>query len=83
MEINQHGKLMDTEAVVQKCSVKKVFLKISQNLPENTLCQSLLFKKETLAQVFLSEFYKIFKNTYFYTTPLVAASLDCRPLHSE
>ena len=23
------------EAVVQKCSVKKVFLKISQNLPEN------------------------------------------------
>ena len=27
----------DTEAIVQRCSVKKVFLQISQNLQENTL----------------------------------------------
>ena len=31
-------------------------------------------EKETLAQVFSSEFCEIFKNTYFYRTPLVAAS---------
>ena len=31
-------------------------------------------KKETLAQVFSSEFCKISKNTFFYRTPLVAAS---------
>ena len=38
------------------------------------LCQSLFFKKETLAQVFSCEFCGIFKNTFFYRTPLVAAS---------
>ena len=31
-------------------------------------------KKETLAQVFSCEFYEISKNTFFYRTPLVAAS---------
>ena len=31
-------------------------------------------KKETLAQMFSCEFYEIFKNTFFYRTPLVAAS---------
>ena len=31
-------------------------------------------KKETLAQVFSSEFCKIFKNTFCYRTPLVAVS---------
>ena len=40
----------DSEAVVQRCSVKKVFSKIS------------------------CEFCEIFKNTYFYRTPMVAAS---------
>ena len=49
------------------------------------LCQSLFFnkvagqacnfiKKETLAQVFSCEFCEISKNTFFYRTPLVAAS---------
>ena len=32
-------------------------------------------KKETLAQVFSSEFCEISKNTFFYKTPLVAAFL--------
>ena len=31
-------------------------------------------KKETLAQVFSCEFCKIYKNTFYYRTPLVAAS---------
>ena len=45
---------------------------------EKHLCQSLFFnkveKKEILAQVFSCEFCKIFKNTFFYRTLLVAAS---------
>ena len=42
--------------------------------------QSLFFnkvdfiKKETLAEVFSCEFYEIFKNTFSYRIPLVAAS---------
>ena len=43
-------------AVAQTCSVKKVFLEISQT-----------------SQVFSCEFCEIFKNTFFYGTPLVAA----------
>ena len=31
-------------------------------------------KKETLAQAFSCEFYEISKNTFFYRTPLLAAS---------
>ena len=67
------------EAVVQRCSVKKVLLEISQNSQENT-CARISFliklqaKKEILAQVFSCEFCEISKNTFFYRTPLVAAS---------
>ena len=55
---------------------KKVHLKISQN-QKKYLCQSFFFskvesfiKKETLAQVLSCEFCKIFKNTFFYRTPV-------------
>ena len=56
------------EAVAQRCSVKKMFSEISQNLQENT-CARVFFlvnfiKKETLAQVFSCEFCKISKNTF-------------------
>ena len=61
-----------TEAVVQ-CSVKKVFLEISQNSPENT-CAGVSYKKETLVQVFSCEFCEISNNTFLQRTPLVAAS---------
>ena len=64
-----------SEAVVRRCSVEKVFLEVSQNLQENT-CARVSFliklpeacnfiKKETMAQVFSCEFYKISKNTFF------------------
>ena len=54
------------------------------------LCQRLFFnkvsgkgcnfiKKETLAQAFSCEFCEIFKNTFFYRTPLVAASVFTQP----
>ena len=72
-------------------SVKKVILKISQNLQEKQLFQSLVFnkvadlacnfiKKETLAQVFSCEFCEIFKNTFSYRTPLVAASVTLKQM---
>ena len=74
-----------TEAVARRCSVKKVFLEISQNSKENT-CARVSFliklrtsacnfiKKETLAKVFSCEFCEISKSTFFYKTPPVAAS---------
>ena len=43
----------------QRCSV------IKGVLTRKHLCQSLFFKKETLAQVFFCEFYEISKNTLF------------------
>ena len=75
------------EAVVRKCSVRKVFFEISQNSQEKTYASDSLliklqalacnfFKKESLVQVFSCE---IFKNTFFYKTPPVAASetIEC------
>ena len=58
------------EAVVQRCSVKKVLLEISQNSQENNF-----IKKEALAQVFSSEFCEISNKTFLQRTPLVAASI--------
>ena len=60
---------------------KKMFLKILQNLQGNTCARVFfnkvtvlkpptLFKKETLAQVFSGEFWKIFKNFFFNRIPL-------------
>ena len=64
-----------TEAVVQMCSVKRLFLKISQNVQENTCARisflinlqapATLLKKETGARVFSCEFSKILKNIFF------------------
>ena len=55
-----------SEAVIQRCSVKKV-------LHEHKACN--FIKKETLAQVFSCEFCEISKKTFFYRTHLVAASV--------
>ena len=75
----------ETEAVAQMCSVKKVFLENLQNLQEIT-CARVSFltklqaeacnfiKKEALAQVLCRKFCEIFKKTFFYRTPLMAAS---------
>ena len=69
------------EVVAQRCSVKKVLLKISQRSQENT-CATVSFliklqagacnfiKKETLAQVFSREFCEISKKTFLHRTPL-------------
>ena len=66
--------------------MKKVFLEISQNSQENTCARvSVLIKfqagackfikTEALAQVSSCEFCGISKNTFFYRTRLVAASV--------
>ena len=63
-----------SEAVTRGCSVKKVFLKVSQNSQKNT-CARVSFliklqtsgnfiKKEALAQVFSYEIWEIFMNTF-------------------
>ena len=69
-----------SEAVVQRCSIKKVFFRISQNSQENTCARvSFLIKawayhfinKKTLAQAFSYEFCEILKNKHlFYRTSL-------------
>ena len=68
-----------TEAVTRRCSAKKVFLKISQNLQKNTCARasfltklqaeaSNFIKNETLAQVSSSEFCKNFYEHLFKRT---------------
>ena len=79
--------ILNLEAVVQMCSVKKLFLEFSQISQENT-CARVSFlikmqayacnfiKKETLAQVFSCEICEISKNIFFHRTPLVAVSAN-------
>ena len=79
---NVCGVQCNSGVVVRRRSVKKVSLKILQNSQESTWFRvSFLIKlacsfikKETLAQEFFCEFCEIFKKTFFYRTPLVAAS---------
>ena len=51
---------------------KQILEIVQDRYLNNQVCN--FIKKETLAQVFSSEFYEIFKNTFFYRTPLMAAS---------
>ena len=78
--------MQQIEAVVQRSSVKKITLEISQNSQENTSARvSFLIKlladvcnfikKETLAEVFSCEFCEISKSTFLHRTPLVTASV--------
>ena len=75
------------EAVVQRCSVRKVFSKISQNSQENTCARvSFLIKlqrdfanKETLAPVFSCEFCEISKSIFFTEHLWATASQNDTP----
>ena len=61
----------------QKCSVRKGILRNIAKFTGKHLWRSPFLnfmKKETMAQVFYCEFCKIYKKTFFYRTPLVAAS---------
>ena len=59
-----------SEAVVRRCFIKKVFLKISQNSPAP---EAYNFIKKTLAQVYSCGFCEIFKNNFFCRAPAVNA----------
>ena len=62
-----------------RCSMKIGVLKNFVKFTGKHLCQSLFFnKEEALVQVFSCEFCEIFRNTFFDTTPLVAASVLMR-----
>ena len=53
----------------------------SRSLTLFCLRPATLLKKETLVQVFSCEFCEIFKNTFFYRTPPVAASVSLRKMN--
>ena len=60
---------LDRFYTIQKATLVSVYKKIQTGLLK---CN--FIKKETLAQVFSCEFCEIFKSTFFYGAPLVAAS---------
>ena len=74
--------IVPIEAIIQRCSVKKIFLRISQNSQEST-CRGVSFSKEAsvcsphsatllkkrLWQVFAWEFRESFKKTFFTDHP--------------
>ena len=80
--------LKSIETVAQRCSVKEVFLEISQNFLENTSARASILiklqawwpetcnfiKKDTQAQVLSCKICEISKNTFSYRTSLVVAS---------
>ena len=82
-EVEVINKIIDhfKEAVGGRCSVKKVFLKISQNLPRNIyvgvsflIKLQLILKKRLQHRCFTVNLCEIFKNTFSYRTLPVAAS---------
>ena len=80
--------------VLHRCSVKKLFLKISQNSQANTctrvsslirlqgiagLRPTTLLKKKIWHRCFPVNFVKFLKNIFFYWAPLVGASISLWP----
>ena len=75
------------EAVARRCSVKKMFLEISQNSQEKLVLVSFLIKlqakacnfikKEAVAQVFFVDFAKFLRTPFLIDQPRVAASFQC------
>ena len=56
---------LQKEADARRCSVKKVFLNISQNSQENTFGGFSFLKKRLQHKYFPVNFVKFFKNTFF------------------
>ena len=71
-----HFGLHNTEAVALSCPVKKGVLKNFVKFIWKHLCHIFLSKKEILLwhRCFSVDFCEIFKDTFFYRTPPVAAS---------
>ena len=72
--------LKQSEAVVRRCSVKKVYLEISQNSQENTCARVSFLNKvagctcKPIKWCVPVNFAKFLRNFFFYKTPQVAAS---------
>ena len=66
--------MFNTEAAVDRYSSKEVFLTISQFSQKNT-CVG-FNQKEAPVQVVSWGYCNIFKNSFFYRTPLVDASVN-------
>ena len=68
------------EAVIQRCSVKKVFLEISQNLQENTCASKIkvAFPRKHLCRESNCEFCRISRYTFLHRKPLMAAFVYIR-----
>ena len=64
-----------SEGVVRRCSIKKSVLKNFAKFTGKPLRPVTLLKKENQVPLFPCEFSEIFKNTFFYKMPLVAASV--------
>ena len=93
-QTNVRGSNRKAETVTQKCSVKKVFLKISQNSQENTCVRisflirlhvesSTFIKQGNPAQVFTFKFCEVFKNSSFIEHLwwlLLERAKNCDPL---
>ena len=67
------GPLAEAKAVSQRCSAKKVFLKILQNSRKTQVSAYNFVKKENCAQHLSCKFFEIFKSTFFNRTPPAAA----------
>ena len=65
----------NSEAVVWRCSVKKVFLEIWQNAKENTCARVSFFKTLT---VFSCEFYKVSKNDDTLINFMITFFIRCK-----
>ena len=63
------------EAVVQRCSIKKVFLEISQNSQENACARVSYF------EIKIPSMQK--QNTFLHKAPLVAASENTKGIYAE
>ena len=66
-KINNSGRI---EAVIQRCSVRKVPLKILRNLVENPSIRVSLYTKLQVKER-SGDYCEILKNTFFYRTPPV------------
>ena len=70
------------KAVIRRCSVKKLFLKNSQNLQKSTCAKASILLIERLWQRCFLWILWNFSEQLFYGTPLEAASVRRRPLIS-
>ena len=83
LNYSRNLEILEMYNIIFKSSRPEMFCKKDalKNLAKFTgkhLCQSLFFKKETLAQVFFCEFCEIFKNTFFTEYLWATASVVLR-----